>query len=145
MTSPINYIWIENTSLYRDGLIHVITEGLGELRSKEAMEAWDADAISFLIAVDNQNHIIGCGAIGRFFMYKQSYFLAFNSVLENYRGLDIGNTITQKRVERIKELGGRFIWSAGKDHWKRYTKFNFKHLCELNSDGETHHMVVQGL
>ena len=141
----MNYKWIDNVSDHRAELCEVITEGLGVLRCTEAMDAWDAGAISFLIASDDQNKIIGCGAIGKFFMYKQSYFLAFNSVLEEYRGLDIGNTLTQKRVERIKELGGRFIWSAGKDNWKRYTKFDFTHLCELSADNETHHLVVHGL
>jgi len=139
----IVYKWINNTE-YKDELCRVITQGLGELRTQEAMEAWALGAISFIVAVNKEDCVVGCGAIGRLFIYKQSYFLAFNSVLPEYRNNDIGNTITQKRIERIHELGGRFIFSAGKDQWKRYTKFDFKHLCELNSDNETHHLVISG-
>jgi N-acetylglutamate synthase-like GNAT family acetyltransferase len=139
----ITYQWIDNT-LYKDDVCSVITQGLGELRTREAMEAWSSGAVSFIVAVNEEDRVVGCGAIGRLFIYKQSYFLAFNSVVPEYRNNDIGNTITQKRIERIHELGGRFIFSAGKDQWKRYTKFDFKHLCELNSDDETHHLVVSG-
>lgn len=142
MSDTISYQWINNLQ-YNDELYIVIAEGLGDVRAQEAMEAWSLGAISFIVATV-KDHVVGCGAIGRFFMYKQSYFLAFNSVLTDYRGQDIGNIITQKRIERIKELGGRFIFSSGKDHWNRYTKFDFKHLSELHADNETHHIVVHG-
>jgi N-acetylglutamate synthase-like GNAT family acetyltransferase len=141
--NDVIYHWISNTD-YTDDVCQVITQGLGELRTREALEAWTSGAVSFIVAINKEDRVVGCGAIGRLFIYKQSYFLAFNSVVPEYRNQDIGNTITQKRIERIRELGGRFIFSAGKDHWKRYTKFDFKHLCELNSDDETHHLVVSG-
>lgn len=137
------YIWTDNLD-YKDEIYQTISLCLGAQRADDAINGLTTGAIKFLIVKD-RDRVVACSGYGRVYFYKNSWFVGFNSVTENYRGQRIGHTMTKMRVEHIKNLGGEYIWSANKSTWQRMIKFDFKHVAELNSKTEQHHLLIHGL
>lgn len=137
------YIWTEDLT-YQQEIYEIVKECLGHTRAKDAIDGLITGAVKFLVVKDSDK-IVACSGYGRVYFYKNSWFIGFNSVTESHRGQRIGHTMTDMRVKLIQELGGEYIWSANKSHWKRMIKFNFAHHGELESNNETHHLMIKGL
>jgi len=136
-----NYIWVDQDFQYKQAVENLIGQCLGSQRAKDAIAGWEAGAIKFLVVTDG-NQVVACSGYGPLYFYKSSYFIGFNSVAPAYRGQDIGNTMTRMRLELIKNLGIKYIWSANKDSWDRMKKFEFTEIGKLTTD-EQHYLVIK--
>lgn len=112
-------------------ILEMIASHLGGHRSQHAETSLQQGSAEFVVA-KIEGKIVACASYGFSQFHYETWWLGFCVVLPEYRRLHISSILVDRRLEKIKQAGGRWVLAASLEPVDRVIKRGFVKLCETD-------------